>query len=103
MKARGFRVLFAFALAGSACRGAQVQLPEAQDLSFHDFFKLPVGPFGLEPTDRLLSLSEQQVRVRGHLVREEEPFAGLFLLTQMPASLAERTDGPADHLPPATL
>lgn len=37
------------------------------------------------------------------MVKEEEPFPGLFLLTPFPVALAERADGPADFLPPATL
>ncbi len=37
------------------------------------------------------------------MVEEEEPYPGLFLLTPFPVALAERADGPADSLPPATL
>lgn len=77
-------------------------LPEVH-LPFSDFFKLPVGPRGLEPTERLLSLAGKRVRVRGYLVQEEQPVPGLFMLTPMPASLAELADGPSDYLPSATL
>ena len=58
---------------------------------------------GLEPTPTLLSLRGQRVRVVGHMVREEEPIPGVFLMTSVPVALAELADGPADYLPPATL
>lgn len=37
------------------------------------------------------------------MVREEEPYPGLFLLSPFPLALADRADGPADDLSPATL
>ena len=37
------------------------------------------------------------------MVKEEEPTAGLFMLAPLPVSMAEKEDGPADDLPPATL
>jgi hypothetical protein len=73
------------------------------DLSFRDFFRLPVGPKGLEPTEKLLSLNHKTVRLQGYLVDEEEPLPGLALMTPVPTALAELADGPADYLPPATL
>ena len=77
--------------------------PPAAELSFSDFFVRPVGARGLEPTETLLRLAGQRVRVRGFVVAEEEPYPGVFLLAAVPAALAERADGPADGLPPATL
>jgi hypothetical protein len=73
------------------------------DLSFREFFRLPVGPKGLEPTEKLLSLNHKTVRLQGHLVMEEEPLPGLAMMTPVPTALAELADGPADYLPPATL
>ncbi len=78
-------------------------LSPAVPLAFSDFFVLPVGPGGLEPTPKLMALRGQRVRIEGYMVEEEEPFPGLFLLTPFPVALAERADGPADFLPPATL
>lgn len=75
----------------------------AAELRLAEFFKLPVGPKGLEPTDKLLRSAGQRVRVEGYLVKEEEPVPGLFMLTPVPTALAELADGPADYLPPATL
>lgn len=73
------------------------------ELKFSDFFKLPIGPKGLDPTEILSRLDGKQVRVVGFQVKEEEPFKGLFMLTANPTSLAEVEDGPADDLPAATL
>jgi hypothetical protein len=72
-------------------------------LGWRDFFTLPIGPRGLEPTDKLLSLRNQRVRVQGYMAREEEPVPGLFMLTPMPVTMAELADGPADYLPATTL
>jgi hypothetical protein len=72
-------------------------------LGLRDFFKLPIGPRGLEPTDKLLRRRDQRVRVQGYMVKEEEPSPGLFMLTSTPVAMAELADGPADYLPAATL
>lgn len=77
--------------------------PDAPVLGFRDFFKLPIGPRGLEPTDTLVRLRDQRVRVQGYMVKEEEPVPGLFMLTPTPVIMAELADGPADYLPAATL
>jgi hypothetical protein len=73
------------------------------DLELRGFYKFPVGPRGLEPTKELLNLNDKRVRVTGYMVKEEEPTAGLFMLAPIPVSMAEKEDGPADDLPPATL
>lgn len=78
-------------------------LPVAIALTFNDFYRLPVGPKGLEPTETLLNLQGKTVRVEGYMVQEEEPLRGLFMLTSTPVTMAELADGPADFLPPATL
>jgi hypothetical protein len=73
------------------------------ELNLKEFYKLPAGPRGLEPTQKLLSLKDKRVRVTGYMVKEEEPTAGLLMLAPLPVSMAEKEDGPADDLPPATL
>jgi hypothetical protein len=75
----------------------------ATDLPLSEVYGLPVGPKGLAPTPKLLSLNGKRVRLRGYMVHEEEPFAGRFLLAPVAVSMAERADGPADDLPPATV
>lgn len=79
-------------------------LPEGvSELNFHDFFKLPAGPKGLEPTEKLLQLDGKKVRVIGYMAQDEEPTPGLFILSSLPVNVAETSDGPADDLPPARL
>ena len=73
------------------------------ELNLKEFYKFPVGSLGLEPTQKLLSLKDKRVQITGYMVKEEEPSAGLFMLAPLPVSLAEKEDGPADDLPPATL
>jgi len=90
-------------MGAAAGQVAPTAVPDAPLLGFRDFFKLPIGPRGLEPTATLLRLREQRVRVQGYMVKEEEPVPGLFMLTPTPVVLAERADGPADYLPAATL
>jgi hypothetical protein len=72
-------------------------------LSLKEFFQFPVGPKGLAPSQKLLSLHTKRVRVSGFMVKEEEPSKGLFMLAPLPVSTSEKEDGPADDLPPATL
>lgn len=75
----------------------------AVDLSFRDFYRMPVGPRGLEPTGKLLGLDGRRVRIEGHVVQAEDALPGLFLMTPMPVALAELADGPSDYLPGATV
>lgn len=113
-----FNVLYPLALTlamlcAAGCSGQPAKTPSTasdsrewtstEELKFSDFFKLPVGPKGLEPTPRLLSLDGKRVRVTGYMVQEEEPQPGLFILTPAPTFITEVEDGPADYLPPASL
>ena len=105
----------AIAMMLSACANQAIQAPSATsetktvlaqpatDLSFKEFYAFPIGPRGLEPTQKLLSLNNKRIHITGFMVKEEEPIAGLFLLTSLPVSLAEKEDGPADDLPATTL
>lgn len=42
------------------------------DLPFSDFYTLPVGPKGLEPTAKLQSLNNKRVRIVGHMAHEDD-------------------------------
>jgi hypothetical protein len=42
------------------------------DLFFDEFFKLPVGPKGLEMTERLTSLDGKRVRILGFMVKHPQ-------------------------------
>lgn len=75
----------------------------ATELSFREFYKSPVGKYGLEPTDKLMSLNGKRVHIQGHMVKEEQPFPGFFMLASLPVSIPEKEDGPSDDLPGSTL
>jgi hypothetical protein len=79
-------------------------LPEGvAELRFADFFKTPVGPRGLELTDRLRSLDGRRVRLLGFMVRQTDPLPHCFLLAPRPVTLHEHEYGFADELPASTV
>ena len=86
---------------------AQVLEPVAAakptELTFHDFFRLPVGPAGLDISDSLRQADGRSVRLVGYMVQQEIPVPGRFLLTPRPVQMSENADGDADDLPPATV
>jgi hypothetical protein len=79
-------------------------LPEGvAELKFSEFYKLPVGPRGLEPTERLRSLEGKRVRILGFMARQDDPTSGALLLVPRPVNLHEHEYGLADDLPPQTV
>ena len=40
------------------------------ELNLKEFYKFPVGPLGLEPTQKLLSLKDKRVQITGYMVKE---------------------------------
>lgn len=72
-------------------------------LSFQDFFRTPIGPHGLEMTEKLRQTNGQAVRLVGYMVQQEEATPGQFLLTPRPVQMSEHADGEADDLPAATV
>lgn len=91
------------AIVGCAAPHAPSVRRDAVPLQFSEFFIRPVGPRGHTPTATLVGLNGKRVSVRGFMVHEEEPYPGLFIFASLPVTIAERADGPADSLPPATL
>ncbi len=71
------------------------------DLKFRDFFKLPVGPRGLDATPLLRSLDGHAVRIVGYMVRQDAipVVPGLLVLTPLPVSLGDEDETFADDLP----
>lgn len=87
-----------------AVRGELPALPDGvTDLKFHDFFKMPIGPRGLEPTAKLLSLNGKRVRLVGYMAQQEVPSANVFQLTPMPVSLGDEDESLSDDLPASTV
>ncbi len=73
------------------------------ELKFRDFYRMPVGPRGLEISDKLRKLDGQIVTLTGYMVQQETQAAGYFLLTPRPVQMSEHADGEADDLPPSTV
>ena len=69
------------------------------EIRFREFYDLPIGPRGLKPTQKLLALNGKRVRILGFMAKQEEPAAGMFILSPVPVSMSEAADGPADDLP----
>lgn len=112
--ARVFVLMFAlvFALVSGSARAAAVAASaatapaaadEAPTLPFAQFFEHPIGPRGLQPTPALRAADGQRVRLVGHMVAQEQPRPGGFLLTPRPVQMSEHADGEADDLPPHTV
>ena len=85
--------------------GVAVRLPvEAPaagvvDLKFSEMFKMPVGPQGLEPSARLLSLHGKPVRLIGYMVDTESRAPGTLILAPLPVSNGHEDESLADDLP----
>lgn len=73
------------------------------NIKFGEFFRMPVGPYGLEPSEKLQALNGKRVRLVGYVVREEAAAPGRFLLSPLPVSLGDEDESLADDLPPTTV
>lgn len=73
------------------------------ELKFSEIFRLPVGRYGLEPSEKLESLDGRRVRMIGYMVHQEDPAPGRLILVPFPLSTAEDSDGMADDLPPSQV
>ena len=76
---------------------------DAANLKFSEVFVSPIGRLGLKPTEKLLGLEGERVRIAGYMVHQESRIPGRFLLTARPASVHESHYGLAEDLPPATV
>lgn len=77
--------------------------PGVIDLKFSEFFRQPIGPRGLEYTDRLRSLEGRRIRILGYMVRQDQPVARRFLLSPVSQTLHQEEYGPCDDLPATTV
>lgn len=73
------------------------------DLHFDEFFKMPVGPKGLEITERLSSFHDKRVRILGFMVKQAQATPWTLLLAPMPLISHEKEFGLAEDLPPTTV
>jgi hypothetical protein len=72
---------------------------EATPLILQSFFKMPIGPKGLEVSDKVLNASGQKVQLTGYMVKTELPTPGVFMLSPRPIQMSEHADGDANDLP----
>ncbi len=77
--------------------------PAAEELSLGDLFLKPVGPRGLEFSERARALVGKKVRMQGFMVRQSTPIPYAFLLSPAPMTLHEREYGLCEDLPPNTV
>jgi hypothetical protein len=73
------------------------------ELRFGDIHRNPIGPLGLELSERVQGLDGRRVRMVGFMVAEEDAAAGVFMLSPLPAAIGHDDEGLADDLPPSTV
>ncbi len=76
---------------------------DTTDLKFRELFKLPIGSRGLEPSEKLIGLKGKRVRMVGYMAKEENPTAGLFILSPLPVNLGDEDESFADDLPASAV
>jgi hypothetical protein len=69
------------------------------ELKFNELFVTPVGPLGLEPSEKLRGLEGRRVRILGYMVNREAQPPGVFLLTPFPAQVHDHDNGLAEDFP----
>lgn len=75
-------------------------LPEGvEELRFDEFYKMPVGPRGLEPTEKLLSLNGKRVRILGYMANMQLRGNRQMLLAPVPLKAQPLEYGQADDIP----
>lgn len=77
--------------------------PGVTELKFNEFFRQPIGPRGLEYTEKLRSLEGRRIRILGYMARQTKPVDRCFLLAPVPLTLNEIEYGHADDLPATTV
>ena len=103
LQRRGAAAVVALAMALVLSPTARADEPPPLTLKFSEFFRLPIGPRGVEVSEKLHAADGQQVRIVGYMVQQEDPQRGRFALTARPVSMSEQADGDANDLPAATL
>ncbi|MGC3959964.1 MAG: hypothetical protein QM813_19170 [Verrucomicrobiota bacterium] len=78
-------------------------LPGVTELKFSEFFRSPIGPRGLELTDKLRSLDGRRIRILGYMVQQARPTEHCFLFANRSIAVNEAEYGLCDDLPANTL
>jgi hypothetical protein len=72
-------------------------------IKFGEFYKNPVGPRGLELTERIRALDGERVRILGFMIRQERPVPGTMMLAPFALATLENEYGLCDDLPPSVV
>lgn len=73
------------------------------ELKFGDLFRMPVGPLGLEPSDKLAALDGKRVRMVGYVVPLYPPAEDRFLLSPLAVDIGHEDESLADNIPPSAV
>jgi hypothetical protein len=73
------------------------------DLKFSEFYKMPVGPRGLELTPKLVNLAGKKIHIVGYMARAEPALPGMFILSPVPVELGDEDEKMVDDFPPNVL
>jgi hypothetical protein len=75
-------------------------LPDGvEEISFQEFYQLPVGPRGLEPSAKLLSLDGKRVRILGFMGEMRRPDQRNIIFAPMPLKSQPEEYGLCDDIP----
>ena len=84
-----------------------VSLPPApagvSDLKFRELYRMPLGPRGLELSERARALNGKRVRMVGYMVEQEITPRGGFILSPLPVMIGDEDESLADDLPPSVV
>lgn len=90
--------------AAVAVKGALSAPPAGvTDLKFREMFKLPIGPKGLELSDKLAALAGQKVRMVGYMVAQDADTPGQFILSPLPVEVGDEDESLSDDLPASSV
>lgn len=73
------------------------------ELKFNEFFVNPVGPRGLELTEKLRGLAGRKVRILGYMAHREAQPPGGFLLTPLPVEVHDHDNALAEDFPASVV
>ncbi|MDB6079696.1 MAG: hypothetical protein JWO82_3443 [Akkermansiaceae bacterium] len=80
-----------------------LQLPPlpagVEELNFKDFYKMPVGPLGLEPTAKLQTLNGKRVRIVGFMAEIKLDDKRQMIFSSVPLKPQPEEYGVADEIP----
>ena len=103
---RCFKKLIVVAVISISAQAAPKGFPpktEGAELKFNELLEGPIGERGLSLSAKAKDLDGKRVRIVGHMVRQEKPVPGLFLLSPIPMQVHEEHYGLAEDLPATTV